>query len=358
MESQDFAPKTRLYLAILMAAFGLFCAHCWNLFSPGFNGCHPGSRSAENSRGTNFAMTAKVLPTFFIIMRGINFVAGITLIVTAYFFNQGEKWTWSVALLASALPTIFGVLHNLPHIVQYNRPPAAISILVFGLVTYLLVLLLKPGTKVQKWARFLVFTLLGVTAGHINVLVMHSLKNIITRPDAPYFSDLMYTVYTYEGPVNFIAFVFCILAIPFLASENKKFTGWMLALIAGLSVTLANFPTHFIRMQTSDFFVAGSLGLGSGSLLPDPGVSKSIARGRIVNCTSKLNIPILLMQGGDVLSNRDIHMKSISRTIIILVGLLLAGCISSSCPPETVTYLTPPFPPEDTDQSSNPRLLR
>jgi len=47
-----------------------------------------------------------------------------------------------------------------------------------------------------------------------------------------------------------------------LASENRKFTGWMLALIAGLSVTLANYPTHFIRMQTSDFFVAGTLGLG------------------------------------------------------------------------------------------------
>jgi len=261
MESQEFAPKTRLYLAILMAAFGLFLLTAGTFLVQGSMDAILARVVPKIPEEPSFAMTAKVLPTFFIIMRGINFVAGITLIVTAYFFNKGEKWTWSVALLASALPTIFSVLHNLPHIVQYNRPPAAISILVIGLVTYLLVLLLKPGTKVQKWARFLVFTLLGVTAGHINVLVMHSLKNIITRPDAPYFSDLMYTVYTYEGPVNFIAFVFCILAIPFLASENKKFTGWMLALIAGLSVALANFPTHFIRMQTSDFFVGGSLGL-------------------------------------------------------------------------------------------------
>jgi hypothetical protein len=109
-----------------------------------------------------------------------------------------------------------------------------------------------------------------VTAGHINVLVMHSLKNIIVRPDAPYFSDIMYTVYTYEGPINFIAFVFCIVAIPLLASDNKKFVGWMLALIAGISVALANYPTHIIRMQTSDFFVAGTLGLGLAvfSLIP------------------------------------------------------------------------------------------
>ena len=261
MESQDFAPKTRLYLAILMAVFGLFVVIAGTFLVQSSMDAILARVVPKIPEDPTYAMTAKVLPTFFIIMRGINFVAGITLIVTAYFFYLGEKWTWSVVLLASAFPTIFGVLHNLPHIVQYGRPPAVISVMVFGLVIYLAVLLLKPGTKVQKWARFLVFTLLGVTAGHINVLVMHSLKNIITRPDAPYFSDLMYTVYTFEGPVNFIALIFCILAIPLLASEKGKFTGWMLALIAGVSVALVNYPTHFIRMQTSDFFVAGSLGL-------------------------------------------------------------------------------------------------
>ncbi len=262
MESNDFSPKARLYLAILMAAFGLFVVVAGPFLVQGSMDAILARVVPKIPTDPSFAMTAVVLPTFFLIMRGINFVAGITLIVTAYFFYKGEKWAWTVALLASALPTIFGVLHNLPHIVQYGRPPAAISIMVFGLVTYLVVLLTKKGTKTQKWARFLVFTLLGVTAGHINVLVMHSLKNIITRPDAPYFSDIMYTVYSFEGPINFIAMIFCVLAIPLLASDNKKFEGWMLALIAGISVALANFPTHFIRMQTSDFFVAGSLGLG------------------------------------------------------------------------------------------------
>jgi hypothetical protein len=56
--------------------------------------------------------------------------------------------------------------------------------------------------------------------------------------------------------------VFCIVAIPLLASKNNKMAGWMLAVIAGIAVTLANYPTHIIRMQTSDFFVAGTLGLG------------------------------------------------------------------------------------------------
>ena len=260
MDANQVSPKTRLYVAILMAVFGLYVVIAGTFLVQGSMDAILARVVPKIPNEPSFAMTVIVLPTFFIIMRGINFVAGLTLIITAYYYNKGEEWTYSIALLASALPTIFGVLHNLPHLVQYNRPPAAISILLFGLVTYLVVLLTKPGTKIQKWARFLVFTLLGVTAGHINVLVMHSLKNIITRPDAPYFSDIMYTAY--EGPINFIAFIFCVLAIPMLASKTMKFQGLTLTLIAGLAVALANYPTHFIRMQTSDFFVGGSLGLG------------------------------------------------------------------------------------------------
>ncbi len=262
MESQDFDTKSRLYLAILMATFGLFMVVAAPFLIQGSLDAILTRVVPKIPTDPALTMTAVVLPTFFILMRGVDFVAGVVLMVTAYFFYNGEKWAWPVALVASGIPTIFGVLHNLPHVVQYSRPPAAILILIFGLITYLTILLVKPGTKVQKRARFFVFTLLGVTAGHINVLVMHSLKCIITRPEAPYFSDIMNTVYTFEGPINLVAFIFCVLAIPMLASKNMKQAGWLLALIAGLSVTLANFPTHFIRMQTSDFFVAGSLGLG------------------------------------------------------------------------------------------------
>ena len=59
--------------------------------------------------------------------------------------------------------------------------------------------------------------------------------------------------------MNFIAFVMCIMAIPLLTS--RKQSGWWLGLIAGVTVIIANYPTHFIRMQTSDFLVAGTLGV-------------------------------------------------------------------------------------------------
>jgi hypothetical protein len=262
MNEQDFSQKARQVLTILIIAYGLFVVLVAPFLIQGSLDAIIARVAPKIPEEPDFALTVVFLPIWFFTMRAIDFVAGITLVVVAYPFYKGEKWTWPVTLSAISLPTIFGVLTSLPHLVQYGRPPAAGLVLLFGLVVFWLVLLLKKGSKVEKWARFLAFTLLGVTAGHINVLVMHSIKNIIVRPDAPYFKDLMYTVYTYEGPFNFIALIFCIVAIPLLASEGNKMTGWYLALIAGIVVTLGNYPTHFIRMQTSDFFVAGSLGLG------------------------------------------------------------------------------------------------
>ena len=276
MNDQDFSPKARQALTILIIVFGLFVIIAAPFLIQGSLDAVIARVAPKIPENPDFELTVVFLPIWFFIMRAINFVAGVTLVVVAYSFYKGEKWTWPVVLSASSLPTIFGVLTSLPHVVQYGRPPAAGFVLLFGLVTFWLVLLLRNGSKVEKWARFLIFTLLGVTAGHINVLVMHSIKNIIARPDAPYFKDPMYTVYTFEGPFNFIALIFCIVAIPLLASEGKKMAGWYLALIAGIVVTLANYPTHFIRMQTSDFFVAGSLGLGLAVVTLVPAFKKAL----------------------------------------------------------------------------------
>jgi hypothetical protein len=276
MNDQDFSQKNRQVLTILIIAYGLFVVIVAPFLIQESLDAVIARVAPKIPEQPSFALTVVFLPIWFFIMRAINFVAGVTLVVIAYPFWKGETWTWPLVLSALSLPTIFGVLTSLPHVVQYGRPPAAGFVLLFGLIIFWLVLMLKKGSKVEKWARFLGFTLLGVTAGHINVLVMHSIKNIIDRPDAPYFKDIMYTVYTYEGPFNFIALIFCIIAIPLLASEDKKKAGWYLALIAGIVVTLANYPTHFIRLQTSDFFVAGSLGLGLAVVMLIPAFRKAL----------------------------------------------------------------------------------
>jgi hypothetical protein len=265
-----------LALTFLIIAYGLFVIIAAPLLIQGSLDAVIARVAPKIPEQPDFKLTVVFLPIWFFIMRAIDFVAGITLVVVAFPFYKGEKWTWPVVLSALSLPTIFGVLTSLPHVVQYGRPPAAGLVLVFGLIVFWLVLLLKAGNRVEKWARFLAFTLLGVTAGHINVLVMHSIKNTITRPEAPYFKDITTTVYGFEGPVNFIALVFCIIAIPLLASGTRKMAGWYLAVIAGIAVVLANYTTHFIRMQTSDFFVAGSLGLGLAIVSLIPAFRKSL----------------------------------------------------------------------------------
>ena len=70
----------------------------------------------------------------------------------------------------------------------------------------------------------------------------------------------------------------CILAIPLLA--ERKPAGWWLALIAGTTVVVANFPTHFTRMVTVDFLVAGILGLILVILLLIPSFKKNLIENR------------------------------------------------------------------------------
>lgn len=274
MAENYYTEKIKTVLTILIIAFGLFLI----IGAPFLiQGSLDGILSVVVPKipvNSDFEMTAVLLPIFFFMMRGIDFVAGVALICIAYPFWKGEEWTWPAALTALAFPTMFGVLTSLPYVVQFSKPPAAALILLFGLIIYLLVLLLRQGTKVEKWARFFVFTLLGVVAGHINVLILHSLKSLIVRADKPFFTDIMTTVFGFEGPINFVCMIFCIIAIPLLA--QRKASGWWLALIAGVSITLANYPTHIIRMQTSDFFVAGTLGLGLTITLLIPSWRKAL----------------------------------------------------------------------------------
>jgi hypothetical protein len=44
-------------------------------------------------------------------------------------------------------------------------------------------------------------------------------------------------------------------------------------------------------------------------------------------------------------------IKSLLKILIVLVPVVVVSC-KSSCPPDTVTYINPPFPPEETSNSS------
>jgi hypothetical protein len=50
-------------------------------------------------------------------------------------------------------------------------------------------------------------------------------------------------------------------------------------------------------------------------------------------------------------------MKPGHLIIIILQGLLLVACMGSTCPPETVSYFSPPFPPENLEVIAQPQMI-
>jgi hypothetical protein len=50
-------------------------------------------------------------------------------------------------------------------------------------------------------------------------------------------------------------------------------------------------------------------------------------------------------------------MKSTHLVIIVLTSLLFVGCMSSSCPPDTVSYLSHPYPAENLEMINQPQVI-
>ncbi len=277
MTDNDFTPTTRKVAAVVTAVFGLFGAFIVPiLVRETFNGL-VGKLVRLMVEDPHFEKAPMMLSIWFVGMLGITAVASVALLVTVYPLWKGYPWAWPVALSCISLPTIFAVIEILPFVVHMGRPPLTMIALVFGLATYWTILLLKKGDRGEKISRFFAFTFLGVVGGHINVLTMHGFKGILDRPESPLFMDLDHAIYGVEAPMNFIAMILCIVAIPLLAA--RKESGWWLGVIAGCVVVVANLPTHLIRMNTSDFIVATLLGAGLIVSLTLPAARKILLGG-------------------------------------------------------------------------------
>ncbi len=259
MNEQDFSPKARQTMAILAVIVGLFMVAVAPFLVQRALDETLAFITGKIEHEPSFAVAVILLPIFMFVFRAISAVAGIALIVIAQPLWKGEKWAWPVALSCLSLPSMFAVLYVLPYLAELGSMPITIVVLLVGLATYWTFVLLKKGTRVEKWANFLVLTLLGMLPGHASILVIHSFKALITRPDKPLFLNRKTTIFGFEGPVNFIVMVLCAVAIYLVAARNKS--GWYLGMIAGIAAMIADYPTHFIRLETSDFMVGGTLGL-------------------------------------------------------------------------------------------------
>ncbi len=259
MNENHFSPNGRTTLAVLAVLFGLFVAFCAPFLIQRMLDETLDFIVQHQAAEPGFVVASILLPIFVFLFRAIGAVAGIALIVIAYPLWKGEEWAWPAALACISLPTMFSVLFVLPYLAELGKPPITVLVLLTGLAVYLAFIFLKRGSGMDKLARFIVLTLLGMLPGHASILVIHSLRSLFTRPEKPLFTDPKITIFGFEGPVNFIVMILCIIAIPLVASQRRS--GWYLGLIAGIAAVVADYPTHFIRLETSDFFVGGTLGL-------------------------------------------------------------------------------------------------
>jgi len=197
---------------------------------------------------------------FFPFWRVACITAGIMLPLTGYAFLKEEKWAWPVALSALSVPCIAGGHMIVPwfNFVATGIPPA-MFILIVGLVAYLTILLIPKADKMQKVTNLVVFFLLGLTAAESFVNGFATTRMLLARPGAPMFQGIEWSILTVGGPLDWVATVGIFLSIPLLAA--RKPLGWYVALGAGLLVTIANFPTHYVRAVTLDYFYNGILGL-------------------------------------------------------------------------------------------------
>ncbi len=197
---------------------------------------------------------------FYPIWRALIFVAGITLIAIASKIYQGEEWTFPVAMLAYAMPSMGGMFMFLPYVSWVEGFPIPMAISLVGLVGFVLTVLLRQGEKIAKLIELGTLLFVGMLATHSFTLGIGSVRMLMTRPGKPLFEGLQWSILTWVGQVDWIATILLLIAIPLIVM--RKPSGWWFALIGALSALAIDAPTQIIRTATLDYLYGSLLALG------------------------------------------------------------------------------------------------
>ena len=197
---------------------------------------------------------------FYPIWRALIFVAGITLIAIANKIYQGEEWTFPVAMLAYAMPSMGGMFMFLPYVSWVEGFPIPMAISLVGLVGFVLTVLLRQGEKIAKLIELGTLLFVGMLATHSFTLGIGSVRMLMTRPGKPLFEGLQWSILTWVGQVDWIATILLLISIPLIVM--RKPSGWWFALIGALSALAIDAPTQIIRTATLDYLYGSLLALG------------------------------------------------------------------------------------------------
>jgi hypothetical protein len=213
-----------------------------------------------NAGNPAFSSGIKLFDFFYPIWRALIFVAGAALIVISQEIKKGKEWSYQVAMVAFALPSIGGMFMFLPYISFVPGFPLPMVISWIGLAGFWSFISLRQAEKAVKWTRFAALTFIGMLSTHAFTIGVGAQRTMWTRPGYPFYPDFTWWLFNWAGEVNWVAVILLFLSIPLLAIGKRK--GWWLAIIGAIAILMINIPTQFFRTKTLDYLYGSILGIG------------------------------------------------------------------------------------------------
>lgn len=270
MSEEEFSPISRLVMAVVALVFGFYTITVANfLYHEGFVAVMSTLTPASNIPGEQWFLTPFMIPIYFYFYRGFSTVGGIILVMLAYYLWKGESWAYPMAILATALPTMFNVLPIIPYIAHVmplvgGMPPTMISV-VLGMVMFIILIVCKKSDLLEKLVKCIVLIDMGMLGGITAVFCMPGTKAASTMAVLSYGSQNptplvspMNAIIGFSWPLQYFCWGACLAGIYLLAKGSRK--GWFVSLFAGITGIIANYPTQIVRMVTTDYLMAGLLG--------------------------------------------------------------------------------------------------
>jgi hypothetical protein len=209
---------------------------------------------------TKFRSGIKLFDLFYPVWRAIIFVAGATLIVVSGAIRKGEEWTFPLAMSMFSLPSIGGFFMFLPYISFVGGFPLPMVISFIGLAGYWAFIFLRKGDKATKWTYFAALTFIGMMATHAFTIGIGAQRQMMVRPNYPFYDDFAMWLFLWTGEVNWVATILLVISIPFLAIGKER--GWWLAVIGASAILVLDAFTLIFRHSTLDFLYGALLAGG------------------------------------------------------------------------------------------------
>lgn len=281
---KDTSPRIRKFLAILAVVIGLFMVVVAPiLVQVSLDRIIAALMEVAKER-PQYSSGITLFEFFYPLWRAFNFIAGAALIVIAPAIYKGKEWTYHVALLAYAMPSMGGMFMFLPYVSWVPGFPVPMVMMWVGLVGFWGTLWLRQAERTQKLAEFLVYTFVGMLATHSFILNIGALRMLMTRPGQPLFNGVEWWILTMVGDIDLLACAMLIISLPLLAL--RKSAGWWLAVISSVAILLIDAPTQLIRTATLDYLWGTLLAIGTLFFLLFPLFrQRLVAESQIVNAS-------------------------------------------------------------------------